>query len=107
MAMSHTIRLRDFWDISESEEGGCSVHSRNFGKPRVVDLAERVWLICSALPASAEVTLNGELIGSITTPGPFAADVTIRLQGRNTVSFTVPPGEQLGEVAIEIRGQSS
>jgi hypothetical protein len=103
--MSHTIRLRDHWGISEA--GGRSIHSRNFGKPRIIDPTERVWLICSALPASAEVTLNGELIGSIATSGPFSADVTFHLQGRNTLSFTVPLGKRPGEVAIEIRGQSN
>jgi hypothetical protein len=98
--MSHTIRLRGFWDIVE--EGGQAIHSRNFGQPRLPDETERVWLTCSNLPAAAEVKLNGELIVTTVTPGPFAADVTDRLQARNAVRIAVPVNETPGEVTLEI-----
>lgn len=99
--MSHTIRLRGFWDIAG--EGGHAIHSRNFGKPRLPDETERVWLTFSSLPAAAEVRLNGELIVTTVTSGPFAADVTDRLQARNAVKITVKASESPGEVALEIR----
>jgi hypothetical protein len=102
--MAHTIRLRDFWEIVE--EGDDTTHSRNFGKPRLRDEAEHVWLICSTLPARTLVRLNGDLITITAAPGPFAADITTWLRLRNTVSFTVPRGERPGEAAIEIRPPS-
>jgi hypothetical protein len=100
-AMSHTIRLREFWDFSEAD--GLAVYSRNFGKPRLPDEHERVWLISSRLPASAEIRVNGEIVHRVTDTGPFALDITIHLRQRNTVSFTLPRGERPGEVTLEIR----
>jgi hypothetical protein len=103
--MSHTIRLHAFWDIAEV--GGRAVHSRNFGKPRFPDPRERVWLVCSHLPSSAEVRLNGELIDRVAQDGPFAADLTARLRERNTISFTLPGGESPGDSILEIRPPAS
>jgi len=102
--MSHTIRLRGFWEVVEAGEH--ATHSRHFGKPRLPDETERIWLVCSTLPAATQVHLNGDLIATNQVPGPFQADITIRLLGRNTVSFTVPRGEYPGEVALEIRRPS-
>jgi hypothetical protein len=102
--MSHTIRLRGFWDVIEAGEH--ATHSRNFGKPRLPDEAEHIWLVCSALPAATQVHLNGDLIATTTASGPIEADITSRLLGRNTLRFTVPRGESPGEVAVEIRRPS-
>jgi hypothetical protein len=99
--MIHTIRLRGFWDIAG--EGGQAIHSRGFGKPRLPDETERVWLTCSSLPAASEVRLNGELIVTTVTSGPFAADITDWLQARNAVRITVPANETPGQVSLEIR----
>ena len=102
--MSHTIRLRGFWEVVEAGEH--AAHSRNFGKPRLPDEAEQIWLVCSALPAATQVHLNGDLLARTEASGPFESDITTRLLGRNTVSFTVPTGEYPGEVALEIRRPS-
>jgi hypothetical protein len=102
--MSHTIRLRGFWEVVEAGEH--STHSRNFGKPRLPDETEHIWLVCSALPARTEVYLNGNLIATTAVPGPFEADITTGLLPRNIVSFTTPRGEFPGEVGMEIRRPS-
>jgi hypothetical protein len=102
--MSHTIRLRGFWEVVEA--GGHATHSRNFGKPRLPDETEHIWLVCSALPAATQVHLNGDLIATTAASGPFELGITTQLLGRNTVSFTVPRGEYPGEVALEIRRPS-
>jgi hypothetical protein len=103
--MNHTIRLRGFWDIAEAD--GRTIHSRNLGKPRLTDQQERVWLVSSRLPATAEVRVNGEVVDSVTDAGPFALDITIHLRHRNTVSFNLPPGECPGEISLEIRTPAS
>jgi hypothetical protein len=103
--MSHTIRLRGFWDVAR--EGGRAIHSRNFGKPRLPDSNERVWLTCSSLPAAAEVRLNGELILSTVAHGPIETEVTELLLARNVVTIAVPASESPGEVALQIRPAAS
>ena len=103
--MSHTIRLRGFWDISAA--GGQTVHSRKFGQPRLPDKTERVWLTFSSLPAASEVRLNGELIVSTVTSGSVETDVTECLLVRNAVAIAVPAGETPGEIALEIRPPAS
>ncbi len=102
--MNHTIRLRGFWKVDDAGEH--VTHSRNFGKPSLPAEDEHVWLVCSTLPAATQVHLNGALIAITAATGPFQADFTVRLLDRNTVSFTIPPGGSLGEVALEIRGPS-
>jgi hypothetical protein len=102
--MSHTIRLRGFWEVVEAGEH--ATHSRNFGKPRLPDETEHIWLVCSTLPAGTEVHLNGSLIATTAVSGPFEADITTRLLRRNTVCFTSPRSEYPGEVAMEIRRPS-
>src|SRR5947207_5237059 len=97
----HTIRLRGFWETST--EGSRTIHSRPFGRPRLLDAAERVWLLCAWVPGSAEVAINGEPVGVAPEAGPFAADITDQLQKRNTAQLAVESGEQLGEVVLEIR----
>lgn len=102
--MSHTIRLRGFWEVIEAGEH--ATHSRNFGKPRLPDEIELVWLVFSSLPAATEIHLNGNSIATTAASGPFEADVTALLLGRNTVTFTVRRDEDPGEVALEIRRPS-
>jgi hypothetical protein len=99
--ISHTIRLRGFWETVD--EGGRTRHSRNFGRPRLVDESEHIWLVCSTLIAPAEVRLNGEFLEGVMETGPFATEITTRIRPRNTVSITLPIASQLPEVAIEIR----
>lgn len=101
--MTHTIHLRGCWEtISDRAR---TTHSRKFGRPRTLDANERVWLICAALPGAAEVALNGQLVGTAAVGGPFAADITERLQARNIVELMVESTELIGTVALEIRSE--
>ena len=102
--MSHIIRLRGFWQVVE--EGERTTYSRGFGKPRLPDDTEHIWLLCTSLPAQAEVRLNGDLVTTTVAAGPFGADITARLLGRNSVSISLPRGESPSEVALEIRPAS-
>lgn len=98
----HTIRLRGGW--TSTPAGAAVRHTRPFGRPRTLDPGERLWLVCAWLPGPAEVFVNGGCVGRGQTAGPFAADITDRLQPRNTVEFVVAGTGSPGEVALEIRG---
>jgi hypothetical protein len=97
----HRIRLSPPWQLSS--EQGRTTHARNFGRPRTLDTNERLWLVCARVPGAADVTVNGELVGTPAEAGPFAADITDRLKLRNEVAFVVDSGEALGEVWLEVR----
>jgi hypothetical protein len=97
----HRIRLGSPWEVAF--EGERTRHKRNFGRPRTLDSGDRVWLVCERIPGAADVTVNGELIGTTPTAGPFVADVTARLLARNVVIVSVISGEPLAGVALEIR----
>lgn len=102
--MAHVIRLREPWDVSPAD--GRTRHARNFGRPRGPDPCERVWLVCGHVPGPAEVLVNGQPLGRLETPGPFAADVTELLLPRNHVAFVVASAAPLGPVSLEIRGEA-
>lgn len=102
--MPHTIRLRGFWQILEEEER--TIYSRNFGKPRLPDDSEHIWLTSTSLPVQTEVRLNGDLVATTVAAGPFGVDITPRIRGRNSVSFTLDRGGSPAEVALEIRPAS-
>jgi hypothetical protein len=91
---THRIRLRGFWEATPRADGRTR-HVRRFGKPRTLDPGESAWLVGDTGPAA--VFLNGEPVGQ--SVGPFAFEVTSRLQTRNELAIE---GE-LGEVALEIR----
>jgi hypothetical protein len=104
-SMTHTIRLRGSWETSS--DGTRTHHVRKFGRPRLPDPAERVWLVCELVPGAAEVSVNGRVVGALAGAGSFAADVTELLEPRNAVRFAVASGEPLGEVALEIRAATN
>jgi hypothetical protein len=103
--ITHSIRLRGFWETSS--DGVRTTHARQFGRPRTADPGERVWLVCGSVPGPAEVSVNGQLIGTLAAAGPFAADVTDLLLPRNAVRFAVESDQSLGEVAVEIRATAN
>ena len=98
---NHRIRLGPPWDVTD--DAGRARHARKFGRPRLQHADERTWLICDAVPAAAEVFLNGELLGAVEA-GPFAFDVSSQLKPRNEVAILVAGDDPLGEVALEMRG---
>ncbi len=99
---THRIRLRGFWVVAPVE-GGTS-HTRNFGAPRSVGPGETVWITCEDAPGPVQVFLTGVEVGRTSESGPFAFEVTDRLQPRNELRILVAsPVESLGEVAVEIR----
>ena len=100
----HTIRLRGFWETIST--GAHTIHSRQFGRPRTLDADERVWLVCTRVPAPAEVAVNGHPVATVEEAGPLAVDITEELVTRNRVEFKVESAELLDEVALEIRRQA-
>ena len=99
----HRIRLGPPWDTTTAD--GRTRHARKFGRPRTLSAGETVWLVCDSLPDPADVSVNGEPVGSVgEAGGPFAADITARLNSRNEVVIDTPSAGQLGEVTLEIRG---
>lgn len=96
MMAAHRIRLRGFWEATPLADGRTR-HVRRFGKPRTLDPGETAWVVGDTGPAT--VFLNGEEIGRVEA-GPFAFEVTARLQTRNELAID----GALGEVALEIRG---
>jgi hypothetical protein len=77
---------------------------RRFGQPRTLDANERLWLVCGLLPGQATVSLNGTELG--TTETSFAFDITQMIRPRNELAFVVASAEAIGEVALEVRGES-
>jgi Glycosyl hydrolases family 2, sugar binding domain len=82
--------------------------TRHFGVPRRLDQDERVWLTFGGVTGFADVSLNGERVGSQTEgDGPFEFDITSLLQEINRlvvdVDSAMPDGGLWGEVALEIR----
>src|SRR5437763_1763407 len=64
--------------------------SRNFGCPRRIDDFERVWMTFSGIGGTAEVTLNGQLLGRQETANqPFEFDVTALLRTRNELGVVI------------------
>src|SRR5580704_13969401 len=50
---------------------------RRFGYPGQIDPHERVWLTCAGVADSAEVSLNGTLLGRpVGDPGSFEYEIT-------------------------------
>jgi hypothetical protein len=100
--MAHRIRLGPPWEVASSE--GRARHVRKFGRPRTLDSAEQVWLICDSLPPGSEVSVNGTSLG--TANGElFAIEITPILQPRNEVAIAVLSPGSLDHIALEIRTQ--
>lgn len=100
----HTIRLAAPWEIAATAGG--TRHARKFGRPRTLDPAERLWLVCAHVPGAADVVLNGERIATLAAPGPLAVEITPFLRTRNEVAFEVASAGPLGAVALEVRAAS-
>lgn len=98
---THRIRLGPPWNVTA--DAGRTRHARKFGKPRLQHADERIWLVCDTVPTNGEVFLNGESLG-VVEAGPFAFDITSRLQPRNEAVIIVASDAPLGGVALEVRG---
>jgi hypothetical protein len=97
----HRIRLGPPWEVTATDSG--TRHTRKFGRPRMLDANERLWLICDHVPGAAEVRVNGTPVGALEAAGPFAADLTDFLRQRNEVAFAVVADGSLGAVTLEVR----
>ena len=85
--------------------------SRKFGCPRRIDDYERVWMTFAGIGGTAELTLNGRLLGRQETANQaFEFDVTALLRTRNELSVVIettdPRGGLWGEVAMEVRASA-
>jgi hypothetical protein len=99
--LTHRIRLGPPWQVTATEGG--TRHARKFGRPRALDGAERLWLVCDSLPAATQVFVNGTAVGALDAPGPFAADITPLLQPRNEVVFALASDSLPGATILEVR----
>ena len=79
---------------------------RRFGYPGRIDADERVWLTCAGLRDTADVWLNGTLLGERLS-APFEFDATALLRARNELVMELEgipdTGGIWGEVALEVR----
>jgi hypothetical protein len=109
---AHPIRLRGFWQPSPTPDGGVRF-CRKFGRPRLTDPRERVWLICEDCPESAVLSLNGTVIGRVTAAQRLAVEVTKTLAERNELCLAfaplcgetlllTEPGQNPGQILLEI-----
>jgi beta-galactosidase/beta-glucuronidase len=84
---------------------------RAFGAPTRVDAHEHLWLTFAGADQTAEVSLNGQLLGRHAGPGPFGFEVTGLIRHRNTLQVDVESaaedGGLWGEVALEVRCQET
>lgn len=115
----HRIRLRGPWECTP--EGGTPrrltvpcrlgdsnlahtpvVLTRKFGYPGRIDADEHVWLTVAEVDGSAQIALNGQVVGDARQE-PFAWEITKLLQARNRLDLMVQ-GDVVGEVALEVRG---
>lgn len=120
----HRIRLRGPWDLTIAgderqltfpatwakaglpESSGPVQFLRRFGYPGRIDAHERVWLIGEGVEGPADISLQGERLGTVES-GKFAFEITARLRDRNVlqVDLDVSPGRvQLwDDIAMEVR----
>lgn len=104
----HEIRLRGFWELRTTPDGGDRL-CRKFGRPRLTDPGETVWLICEACPESATLSLNGKEIGQMAPADRLAVEVTTTLTQRNELCVRFSPRTcesplptEPGQVRLEI-----
>lgn len=114
----HCIRLRGPWKcirvgheprrvtvpwqrLDWAPAGEPTVLARQFGYPGRIDADEHVWLTIARTDAPATVSLNDLPVGQF-PEGPFEAEVTALLRPHNRLEIQTS-GDQVGEVALEIR----
>ena len=100
----HTIRLGAPWEVAA--EGESTRYTRHFGKPRILDSCDRVWLICQTTASPGELVVNGLAVGQVSEGTRFAADITAFLLPRNVLSIVVGSCGSIGEMVLEIRSCS-
>ncbi len=96
MSEPHIIRLGEPWQREALDDGHVRF-TRNFGAPRTLPAAERVWLCGDGLP-NGTVTLNGEELGRVR--GAFEFDITAGMLPRNRLEIM---GESIAAIRLEIR----
>ena len=77
------------------------VLTRDFGYPGRIDDHERVWLTLAHVKGLARLALNGQTLGEA-RDSYFEGDATSLLAPHNHLEITIQ-GEEVGEVAMEIR----
>lgn len=87
----HPIRLRRPWDELPGDLPGSVVYRRVFKQPTGLDTWERVSLEVDRAIFSGEISLNGQLIGSMQAGQFFSADITQLLQPNNELHVKVAP----------------
>ena len=85
---------------------GSVAFERRFGFPGRIDAHERVWLVGQGMAGPANISLQGELLGTITS-GRFAFEVTPRLRDRNLLQVTLGVDasrtDLWDDIALEVR----
>jgi hypothetical protein len=100
----HRIRLRGPWERESAD--GQTRHRRHFHWPSQIQAHERVWLTWTGGRDSAQLSLNGTLLGA-RARGAFEHDVTALVARRNALVIEVEAGSGEGplccDVALEVR----
>jgi hypothetical protein len=105
--LAHSFRLRDPWQC-DCLTTGATRWSRVFHRPTGLEDDDALWLVCSGLPADAQVILNGIELSRVATSGqaptPCATgvpppvsgahqyEVTTLLADTNKVELLIPSG---------------
>jgi hypothetical protein len=102
--LAHSFRLRDPWQC-DCLTTGATRWSRVFHRPTGLEPDDALWLVCSGLPAEAQVILNGKELSRDATSGqaPSACatgvppvlsahqyEVTTLLADTNQVELVIP-----------------
>jgi len=104
----HRIRLRKPWQ-REATAGGV-LWRRRFGRPSRLGAGHTVSVCVEGTASGGAVTLNGQLLGPLPTPGTNGRyDVTGRLRERNELTIRLEQCREIasaaappGEVCLEI-----
>ncbi|HMO83628.1 MAG TPA: hypothetical protein PKC18_01775 [Lacipirellulaceae bacterium] len=101
MFLAHSFRLRDPWQFDRLP-GGAVQWSRVFHRPTGLEPDDALWLVCSGLPCSATISVNGEKLTSSQNER-HEYDVTLIVMDANRVVIELPPektADQEGDVRL-------
>jgi hypothetical protein len=106
--ISQRVNLPSTWEQLQAATGPVTL-TRSFGRPRVIDADESVWLAWDDLAAACDIYVNEEWLHSLAgSERGGVRQFAYALQDRNTLKVQFAQAgaanRPLGEFALEIRG---